>query len=71
LVLDRFSDLAVLFLSILHGMLLLNEAAFHISEHFRFLVIMLKFYYNPISVNARRVWVTLLEKKISFELISD
>ncbi len=28
---------------------------------------MLKFYYNPISVNARRVWVALLEKQISFE----
>ena len=30
---------------------------------------MLKFYYNPISVNARRVWVTLLEKSIPFEAI--
>lgn len=30
---------------------------------------MLKFYYNPISVNARRVWVALLEKQISFEPI--
>ncbi|MCJ8279384.1 MAG: glutathione S-transferase family protein [Rivularia sp. ALOHA_DT_140] len=30
---------------------------------------MLKFYYNPISVNARRVWVALLEKQISFESI--
>jgi glutathione S-transferase len=50
-------------------MLLPNEAAFNISEHFRFLVIMLKFYYNPISVNARRVWVGLLEKKIPFQLI--
>jgi glutathione S-transferase len=30
---------------------------------------MLKFYYNPISVNARRVWVALLEKQIPFELI--
>jgi len=30
---------------------------------------MLKFYYNPISVNARRVWVTLLEKQIPFEPI--
>jgi len=28
---------------------------------------MLRFYYNPISVNARRVWVTLLEKQIPFE----
>jgi glutathione S-transferase len=28
---------------------------------------MLKFYYSPISVNARRVWVTLLEKYIPFE----
>ncbi|WYL95395.1 MAG: glutathione S-transferase family protein [Gloeotrichia echinulata IR180] len=28
---------------------------------------MLKFYYNPISPNARRVWLTLLEKEISFE----
>jgi glutathione S-transferase len=30
---------------------------------------MLKFYYNPISVNARRVWVALLEKQIPFQLI--
>lgn len=30
---------------------------------------MLKFYYNPISANARRVWVALLEKQIPFELI--
>lgn len=30
---------------------------------------MLKFYYNPVSVNARRVWVALLEKQIPFELI--
>ncbi|NJM99371.1 MAG: glutathione S-transferase family protein [Phormidesmis sp. RL_2_1] len=30
---------------------------------------MLKFYYHPISVNARRVWVGLLEKQISFELV--
>lgn len=30
---------------------------------------MLKFYYNPISVNARRVWITLLEKQIPFESI--
>ncbi|MBD2344979.1 glutathione S-transferase family protein [Anabaena subtropica] len=30
---------------------------------------MLKFYYNPISVNARRVWVALLEKQIPFELL--
>lgn len=28
---------------------------------------MLKFYYNPISVNSRRVWVTLLEKNIPFD----
>lgn len=28
---------------------------------------MLKFYYNTISVNARRVWITLLEKQIPFE----
>ncbi|BCL37757.1 glutathione S-transferase family protein [Nostoc sp. MS1] len=28
---------------------------------------MLKFYYNPISINARRVWVALLEKQIPFE----
>jgi glutathione S-transferase len=32
-------------------------------------VFMLKFYYNPISVNARRVWVVLLEKQIPFEPI--
>jgi glutathione S-transferase len=31
---------------------------------------MLKFYYNPISVNALRVWVALLEKQIPFEPIS-
>ncbi|MDY7013996.1 MAG: glutathione S-transferase family protein [Cyanobacteriota bacterium] len=31
---------------------------------------MLKFYYNPISANARRVWVALLEKQIPFEPIS-
>mgnify|MGYP002777077282 CR=1 FL=1 len=30
---------------------------------------MLKFYFNPISVNARRVWVALLEKQIPFEPI--
>lgn len=28
---------------------------------------MLTFYYNPISVNARRVWIALLEKQIPFE----
>lgn len=27
---------------------------------------MLKFYYNPLSPLSRRVWITLLEKKISF-----
>ncbi len=30
---------------------------------------MLQFYYNPVSVNARRVWVALLEKQIPFEPI--
>jgi glutathione S-transferase len=30
---------------------------------------MLKFYYAPISGNSRRVWITLLEKQISFEPI--
>lgn len=30
---------------------------------------MLKFYYNPLSPNARRVWITLLEKEIPFEPI--
>ena len=30
---------------------------------------MLKFYYLPLSVNARRVWVALLEKQIPFEPI--
>ena len=30
---------------------------------------MLKFYYHPTSVNARRVWVALLEKQIPFEPI--
>jgi glutathione S-transferase len=28
---------------------------------------MLKFYFSPISINARRVWVALLEKEIAFE----
>ena len=28
---------------------------------------MLTFYYNPLSPNARRVWLTLLEKRIDFE----
>ena len=28
---------------------------------------MLKFYYHPISTNARRVWIALLEKQIAFE----
>ncbi|MFB2934610.1 glutathione S-transferase family protein [Aerosakkonemataceae cyanobacterium BLCC-F154] len=28
---------------------------------------MLKFYFSPISLNARRVWVALLEKQITFE----
>jgi len=30
---------------------------------------MLQFYYNPVSVNARRVWVALLEKEVPFEPI--
>jgi glutathione S-transferase len=30
---------------------------------------MLKFYYSPLSVNARRVWIALLEKQIPFEAI--
>jgi glutathione S-transferase len=30
---------------------------------------MLQFYYNPLSPNARRVWITLLEKEIPFEPI--
>lgn len=30
---------------------------------------MLKFYYSRLSVNARRVWVTLLEKQLKFEPI--
>jgi glutathione S-transferase len=30
---------------------------------------MLKFYYNPISTNARRVWIALLEKQIPFESV--
>ena len=30
---------------------------------------MLKFHYNPVSVNAIRVWVALLEKQIPFEPI--
>lgn len=28
---------------------------------------MLEFYFSPISINARRVWVALLEKQIAFE----
>lgn len=32
-------------------------------------LIMLKFYYSRLSINARRVWVTLLEKKLEFEPI--
>jgi glutathione S-transferase len=30
---------------------------------------MLKFYYAPLSINARRVWIALLEKQIPFEAI--
>ncbi|MCU0542976.1 MAG: glutathione S-transferase family protein [Oscillatoriaceae cyanobacterium Prado104] len=30
---------------------------------------MLKLYYNPLSTNARRVWIALLEKELEFELI--
>ena len=30
---------------------------------------MLKFYYHPLSPLARRVWIALLEKKLSFESI--
>lgn len=30
---------------------------------------MLKFYYAPLSINARRVWIALLEKQIPFEPI--
>ena len=30
---------------------------------------MLKLYYTPLSLNARRVWVALLEKQIAFEAI--
>ena len=30
---------------------------------------MLTFYYNPLSPNARRVWLTLLEKGIQFESV--
>ncbi|MCU0543050.1 MAG: glutathione S-transferase family protein [Oscillatoriaceae cyanobacterium Prado104] len=30
---------------------------------------MLKLYYTPLSLNARRVWVALLEKQIEFEAI--
>ena len=30
---------------------------------------MMKFYYSRLSINARRVWVTLLEKQIEFEPI--
>ncbi|MCC3406705.1 MAG: glutathione S-transferase family protein [Microcoleus sp. PH2017_10_PVI_O_A] len=31
---------------------------------------MLKLYYNPLSSNARRVWIALLEKEIEFELVA-
>ena len=30
---------------------------------------MLKFYYSRLSINARRVWVTLLEKSLEFESV--
>ena len=30
---------------------------------------MLKFYYSRLSINARRVWVTLLEKNLEFESV--
>jgi glutathione S-transferase len=30
---------------------------------------MLKFYYAPLSINSRRVWIALLEKQIPFEAI--
>lgn len=30
---------------------------------------LLRLYYNPVSWNARRVWIALLEKGISFELV--
>jgi glutathione S-transferase len=30
---------------------------------------MLKFYHNPISPNSRRVWITLQEKELEFELL--
>ncbi|MBH8562477.1 glutathione S-transferase family protein [Nostoc sp. CENA67] len=30
---------------------------------------MLKFYHNPISPNSRRVWITLLEKELLFDLV--
>ncbi len=30
---------------------------------------MLQFYYSRLSINARRVWVTLLEKGLEFEPI--
>jgi glutathione S-transferase len=31
---------------------------------------MLKLYHNPLSPNSRRVWVALLEKELTFELIA-
>ena len=30
---------------------------------------MLRLYHTPISANSRRVWVTLLEKGLEFELV--
>ncbi|MEG4963131.1 glutathione S-transferase family protein [Microcoleus sp. K4-B3] len=30
---------------------------------------MLKLYHNPLSTNSRRVWIALLEKEITFELV--
>ena len=30
---------------------------------------MLTLYHSPISPNSRRVWITLLEKKLEFELV--
>lgn len=30
---------------------------------------MLTFYYNPLSPNVRRVWLTLLEKGVTFDTV--
>jgi glutathione S-transferase len=37
--------------------------------HYPLPITMIKLYHTPISVNSRRVWITLLEKELEFEII--